>query len=297
MKSVNERKLIAARRMIEGGKIADATSVLVSIISAAVLAEDQVTEASARGLVAQAQLLSGQPEVAERHAKRGLAIAQELEDADGAAFFQYLLEEVKQHQAPTSAAELLILGRVSLEDRDQSGAIKWLEAAAKAADAEGDDRAKTTAIGHLARAFARVGRWKEALPLATEAFELARQHGSRSAVAHFRELSDRIRRREEPQVAGQRFSVLITEQMDRANGGDIAGPTKVLDALLAEAHIEGARGPEASIHHVLAQLYELSGDRNAAFGHASEGEAIARQLEDTAAIERFEVMVSRLTDA
>ena len=156
---------------------------------------------------------------------------------------------------------------------------------------------KGTARGLLARALSRERRWEEALPEAQRAFDLARHHGNRDAVAAFRELSDRIRRREEAWEARPRFSVLLRDAAQRAQQGQVSAAVGALQTLLGEAQAEGAQGPMASIHHLLAQLYVYTGDRSRAFAHATEGEAIALHLDDVEAAGRLRALVDSLADA
>ena len=285
--------LTAATEHLQAGRVEDALRELNPLIAWSKAAGVSVVEASARGMRAQALMLTGQRDEALADARRAHAIAVEVGDEGGQEALAQLIAALEvaspEGGPPTVTAALqaaaghLRAGRFDAAEATLTPLVDW-------AASEGEEGVEGSARGLMAQVCHAQGQQRQALEHAQRALGIAQKLGQGDVVEAFQALVAMIE--QGPPAAPRTVESVFEAARGKIESGDAEGARGELLPLAQWAAAQGHGGVEA---HALALLVEVAlaqGQREAAADFVSRGEQLAG--DDEALRGRFAALRARL---
>jgi tetratricopeptide (TPR) repeat protein len=185
---------------------------------------------------------------------------------------------------------------------DYAAASSWAEEALRIARSRGDAEVEAWALLNLGVGALMLGDLNEGARLNTEALERFRDSGQPWAVPYaLSNLGAAAARAEKPEEAERYFTQALREARESGNRlfasfvlvslgyfplqrGDLQQAGEMFDEALVTSREFGYRRNEARALHGLADVAEAKGNPDQAEAHIRAGEAIYRDLGDTAAL-------------
>ena len=240
--------------------------------------QDEVHEAFAGGLLAQALLAEGRREEAKIHAQRAVDISEAHQQEGAIAHFRSVLLacEMSDDEAQLQGS----LGKAwnALRTNEAEESLPWLERALALAEKLERPADVATAHGMWAEACIALERIDEALAHAEKALAIAGETGAKDAATHFQSLLDLARAVPEERELARHWNAGQAVLQVGRYGEAIAS----LEKGLALAEALGKERPEVAFRGALAQAFLATGRTADAKAQAAAAKAIAEKLGDDA---------------
>lgn len=275
--------LARGRDELNGGRPAQAVGHLEDAVGLSRALGDEVGEAEAAGLLAQAWLRLDRLDDATHQARRGLELARSRGDEDAARSFEALLHVIRSSPEDRALNVAFGDGRAALTAGDLSRAAHHLGLARDLALRSGRRVVEAAAVQLLAQTRLEDGDPEAAAGLAEEARALAEELGDAEAARRASEVAERARASCPIDPGGddleQGKAALTAGELERG----IATLERARDAARALGH--AAR--EASASGLLAQAYFEVDRADDAIAHARRALDIAEALGEPDAAQSF----------
>jgi tetratricopeptide (TPR) repeat protein len=269
--------------LVQEQRLEDAEKIVLRALAIAEATHGEAHAETARILTILAQVQGSLgDEAAPGTAKRALnaMIATHGEDHPLVQDVKPILEDIAAPSAEVDGE--LEKAAAALDARDPDAAIARLAPLVQRARRDGLLPLEASASGLLAQALFLKGHKREALERAHRALAIAEDAGEEEASAHFRELVELLERGGDPGLPDALHNT-IEEAIATAQGGDVAGGVRELEASADEAQRAGKEGNEATVRIVLGQILRAAGDDARAAEQFRRALEIAERMGDEGA--------------
>lgn len=240
---------------------------------------DEVGEAEAGGLLAQAYLRLDLREEAARQASEALEIARARRDEEAARHLEGLLQIAMSSPEETEMSIAFGDGREALLRGDAEQAVTHLERSLKLAKDLGHRVAEGASTQLLAQAYLETGEQDRAETLAEQAKEVSEALGDAEATHRAQQLKEQAEALSQPSCPVEEgIAAELRNGQSALSDGDMERGVSHLERARDLAIEQGEVIPEASASGMLAQAYIELGRREDAIAHATRALAIAEEL-------------------